>query len=90
MISRENNAVIPCAVQREAPGDGHERHYHAAHFGYVLESGKMRISDKSGAREVKTKAGDTWTSDGIGWREVLNIGKTKSVYVLVEPKGTNK
>jgi len=79
------------ALKCEFPkGEGHERHYHAAHFGYVLEGGKMRITDKSGTRDVELKAGDTWTSDGVEWHEVLNISKTKSVYVIVEPKGPMK
>jgi quercetin dioxygenase-like cupin family protein len=70
-----------------APGVGHERHYHAPHFGYVLEGGKMRITDKNGTREGTTKAGDTWASDGVEWHEVMNIGETTAVYIIVEPKG---
>jgi len=73
-----------------APGVGHDRHFHAPHFGYVVEGGKMRVTDKSGTREIELKAGDTWTSDGVDWHEALNIGKTKSVYVIVEPKGPMK
>lgn len=71
-----------------APGVGHERHFHAAHFGYVLEGSKMRITDKTGTREVELKAGDTWTSDGVEWHEAVNIGTTAGVYIIVEPKGS--
>jgi len=66
------------------PGVGHERHYHAPHFGYVLAGGKMRIRDDNGEREVDLSADDSWTSDGVGWHEVLNVGETTSAYLIVE------
>ena len=66
------------------PGVGHERHYHAPHFGYVLAGGKMRIRDDDGEREVDLSADYSWTSDGVGWHEVLNVGETTSVYLIVE------
>ncbi len=66
------------------PGVGHERHYHAPHFGYVLAGGKMRIRDDDGEREVDLSADYSWTSDGVGWHEVLNVGETTSVYLLIE------
>lgn len=69
-----------------APGKGHERHYHAPHFGYILEGGKMRITDKTGTHDIETSAGASWKSDGIEWHEALNIGDTRAVYVIVEPK----
>ena len=28
------------------PGVGHEKHYHSPHFGYVLEGGTLKITDK--------------------------------------------
>lgn len=71
-----------------APGVGHERHFHAPHFGYVLEGSTMRITDDKGEREITTKAGDTWLSDGVKWHEAMNIGKTKAIYIIVEPKRT--
>lgn len=70
-----------------APGVGHERHFHAPHFGYVLEGGKMRITDKAGTREQAVPTGATWKSDGVEWHEALNIGETTAVYIIVEPKG---
>lgn len=69
------------------PGVGHERHFHAAHFGYVLEGGRMRITDKSGVRDVETKRGSSWRSDGIEWHEAVNIGDTTTSYLIFEPKG---
>ncbi len=66
------------------PGVGHEKHFHKAHFGYVLAGGKMRIIDDSGEREVDLLADYSWTSDGVSWHEVLNVGETTSVYLIVE------
>jgi len=68
------------------PGMGHERHYHAAHVGYVLTGGRMQITDESGTRVQDLEGGVSWTSDGVDWHEVLNIGDSTSVYLIVEPK----
>ena len=73
-----------------APGAGHERHFHPPHFGYALQGGKFRITDKNGARELDIPTGATWKSDGVDWHEALNIGATTSVYIIVEPKGVVK
>jgi quercetin dioxygenase-like cupin family protein len=69
-----------------APGVGHERHFHSAHFGYIIEGGTMRITDANGTREQETPAAATWWSDGVEWHEALNIGGTTTVYIIVEPK----
>ncbi len=66
------------------PGVGHEKHFHKAHFGYAITGGKMRILDDSGEREVEMRSGYSWTSDGVSWHEVLNIGETTSVYLIIE------
>lgn len=68
------------------PGIGHERHFHAMHFGYALSGGTMRIVDESGTREVTLKTGSSFSSDGIPWHEVINIGKTEVSYLMIEPK----
>lgn len=68
------------------PGVGHERHYHAPHFGYILEGSKMRITDAEGSQVRDLNAGASWWSDGTAWHEVLNIGETTGVYIIVEPK----
>jgi hypothetical protein len=44
----------------------------------------MRILDESGKREVELRAGYSWTSDGVSWHEVLNVGETTSVYLIIE------
>ena len=69
------------------PGGGHDRHTHARHFGYVIRGGRMRIEDANGTREVDIPDGYSWSSDGVDWHEVLNVGDTTSVYLIVEPKG---
>ncbi len=66
------------------PGVGHEKHFHGPHFGYIIAGGKMRIRDESGEREVDLQANYSWTSDGVSWHEVLNVGETTSVYLIVE------
>lgn len=68
------------------PSVGHERHYHDRHFGYVLAGGRMQIKDKTGTRVVELAAGDHFTSDGVDWHEVVNIGDSTSIYLITEPK----
>jgi len=68
------------------PNTGHERHYHDPHFGYTLEGGKGRLSDENGVREVELVKGDSIASPGTAWHEVMNIGDTTIVYLIVEPK----
>ncbi len=79
----ERLRALKCVFPRKG---GHDRHFHAAHFGYVLKGGKMRITDKNGTRVVDLKAGDTWMSDGVEWHEVENIGNSASEYIIVEQK----
>ena len=69
-----------------APGAGHERHFHAPHFGYAIEGGRMRITDSAGAREVDLPTGSSFTSEGVAWHEVLNVGRTTVIYLIVERK----
>ena len=68
------------------PGAGHERHFHAPHWGYILAPSTMRITTAKGTVVRELKAGDTWWSDGVAWHEVLNVGTTTGVYLIVEPK----
>ena len=46
----------------------------------------MRIESADGVREVDLPDDLTWTSDGVDWHEVLNIGDTTSVYLIIEAK----
>ncbi len=79
----DQHRVLRCTFP---PGVGHERHFHAAHFGYVLEGGRMRIRDERGEREVDTAGGSSWSSDGVDWHEVLNVGDTTTSYLIIEPR----
>ena len=45
----------------------------------------MQIDDARGRREVELATGSSYTSDG-GEHEVLNVGTTTVVYLIVEPK----
>ena len=69
------------------PGVGHEKHFHNAHWGYILEGGVMEITDAEGTREQETPTGGSWWSDGVAWHEAINIGDTTTTYIIVEPKG---
>lgn len=77
--------VLRC---RFPPAGGHERHFHAPHFGYVLEGGRMRITDSDGTRELELTAGADWQSAGVEWHEVVNVGDTTSSYLIVEPRAS--
>jgi len=68
------------------PGVGHERHFHAAHWGYAVQGGTNRITDAVGVREVTTPTGGSWWSDGTAAHETLNIGDTTAIFLIVEPK----
>ena len=75
--------VLRCTF---APGVGHERHYHRAHFGYALSGGTMRIKDYAGTRDVSLKTNSFYHSAGTPWHEVINVGSTTVVYLIFEPK----
>ena len=68
------------------PAVGHERHFHNRHFGYAIAGGRVRITDASGTREVDLATGSSFASAGVAWHEVLNIGDSTIVYLIVEPK----
>jgi len=68
------------------PGVGHERHFHAAHFGYALTGGVMRITDERGTRTVTLEAGSSFYSEGVVWHVGLNVGETTDTYLMMEPK----
>lgn len=72
------------------PGVGHERHYHKPHFGYTLAGGRMRLVDANGTREVDLTTGNTAASEGTPGHEVLNVGDSTVVYLVVEPKGMSE
>ena len=68
------------------PSIGHERHYHKRHFGYAIAGGRMRITDADGTREVNLATGSNFASDGVAWHEVVNVGESTAIYLIIEPK----
>ncbi|QDP20410.1 cupin domain-containing protein [Sphingomonas xanthus] len=68
------------------PGVGHERHWHRPHWGYIVQGGTMRITDAKGTVERKLMTGASWSSDGVGWHEVVNVGPETAIYLIIEPK----
>ena len=83
----ERFRVLKCTFP---PGGGHDKHYHKPHFGYALSGSTFQIEDKTGVREVQLKTGSHFTSDGVDWHRVVNVGDSTSVYIIFEPKGIEK
>lgn len=75
--------VLRCTF---GPSVGHERHFHNRHFGYAIAGGRMRITDSKGTREVDLDTGSSFASDGVAWHEVVNVGDSTVVYLIIEPK----
>ena len=75
--------VLKCTF---APGVGHEKHYHNPHFGYTLAGSTFRIKDTLGTREVKVPTGYSFSKDDVTIHEVLNIGDSTAVFLIVEYK----
>jgi len=68
------------------PNVGHERHYHDTHFGYTLKGSTFRITDTTGTREVTIPTGYSFYNERVEWHEVLNIGDSTAVFLIMEPK----
>ena len=75
--------VLKCAFLPEV---GHEKHYHDPHVGYTLAGGRFIITDESGTREVNVPTGYSFSNDSITSHEVLNIGETTAVFLIIEYK----
>ena len=68
------------------PGVGHEKHKHNANFGYALAGGKMQLTDEKGTKTVDLATGSYFESQGKKWHEVLNVGQSTVVYLIIESK----
>lgn len=79
----EELRVLKCTF---APMVGHEKHYHNPHFGYTLVGGKFRITDTTGTREVDVPTGYSFSNNKVTVHEVLNIGETTAVFLIMEYK----
>lgn len=75
--------VLKCTFE---PGVGHEKHMHKAHYAYAISGSRFRIEDESGIREVDFNSGSNYYSEGVKWHQVLNIGDSTAVVLIVEPK----
>jgi quercetin dioxygenase-like cupin family protein len=75
--------ILKCSFP---PGVGHEKHYHNPHFGYTLKGSKFRITDQNGTKEVNVPSGSIFSKDEVTWHEVLNIGDSTAVFLIIEPK----
>ncbi|WP_369026433.1 cupin domain-containing protein [Qipengyuania sp. RANM35] len=77
----DTHRVLECSF---APGVGHERHFHPAHFGYALSGGTMKLTDANGDRIARIATGSSYSSDGVAWHQVVNVGDTTVTYLIVE------
>lgn len=68
------------------PGVGHEKHKHDPHFGYALKGGRFKIIDSKGIREASFPTGYSFRKNEITEHEVLNIGDSTAVFLIIEPK----
>jgi quercetin dioxygenase-like cupin family protein len=83
LLDNEKVRTLKCTF---TPGVGHERHFHAAHFGYTLKGGTFRITDTTGTREVDIPTGYDFYNKKVEWHQVQNIGDSTAIFLIVEPK----
>ena len=75
--------ILKCTFE---PGVGHEKHYHNPHYGYTIAGSTFRIKDTTGTREVNVPTGYSFSKDEISTHEVLNIGDSTAVFLIIEYK----
>jgi quercetin dioxygenase-like cupin family protein len=83
LVDNEKVRTLKCTFP---PGVGHEKHFHAAHFGYTVSGSKFKITDKTGTREINVTTGSNFYNEQIEWHNVLNIGDSTAIFLIVEPK----
>ncbi len=83
LSENEHENILRCTF---APGIGHEIHQHNANFGYAISGGKVQIKDEKGTRIVELASNSYFESSGTKWHEILNLGDTTIVYLIVESK----
>ena len=84
-ILEENTStrVLKCTFP---PGVGHEYHYHNPHIGYTLVGSTFEITDKNGTRTIEVKTGLHFKNDDITEHQVLNVGDSTAVFLIIEQK----
>ena len=75
--------VLKCTFP---PNVGHEKHYHKPHFGYTLAGSTFKITDEKGTRNVPVTTGVNWSKTKLSEHEVLNVGDSTAVFLIIEPK----
>jgi len=83
----QEDAQIRVLLCTFPPGVGHEMHYHAPHFGYVLEGNSvMRITTASGVVDRPVQAGTSFSNDAEIQHAALNVGEETTRYLIIEKK----
>lgn len=75
--------VLKCTFP---PNVGHELHYHNPHYGYTIKGSKFRIKDASGTRDVNVAKGYSFSKNEVSTHEVLNIGDSTAIFLIMEYK----
>jgi len=83
LVDNDKMRVLKCSF---APGVGHDKHYHPAHYAYAISGSRFRIEYKDGVREVDFSTGSNYYSEGVEWHKALNIGDSTAVVLIVENK----
>ena len=83
LSENKHESILRCTF---APGVGHEKHQHNANFGYAIAGGKMQITDEKGSRVVNLDTNSHFESTGTKWHQILNVGETTVVYLIIESK----
>lgn len=86
LSENDQQRILRCTFP---PGVGHEKHQHNAHFGYALSGGKMQLTDDKGTRVVELATNSYFQSQGKKWHQVLNMGDTTVIYLMIESKTPN-
>ncbi|MEB3416371.1 cupin domain-containing protein [Alteriqipengyuania sp. WL0013] len=81
LYQTSDRRVLRCTFP---PGVGHERHFHPAHFGYALTGGTMKLVSADGERTATIETGSSYSSEGVAWHEVVNVGDTTVTYLIFE------
>ncbi|WP_452223103.1 cupin domain-containing protein [Lacinutrix chionoecetis] len=79
----KDQRVLKCTFP---PNVGHEKHYHKPHFGYTIAGSTFKISDSKGIRNVPVATGGSWSKTEVSEHEVLNVGDSTAVFLIIEPK----
>ena len=84
-ILKENSEIRILKCQFP-PGVGHEKHHHKPHFGYTLKGSTFKIKDANGDRTVEVPSGSSFSNDMWIEHEVLNVGDSTAIFLIVEYK----